>query len=66
MKSRKLVLINSFVKKEWRCRSREWTCGHSGGRRKLKAKVSQLCLTLCDPIDCIEFMEFSRSEYWSG
>ena len=25
-----------------------------------EVKVSQLCLTLCDP------MEFSRQEYWSG
>ena len=26
----------------------------------VKVKVSQLCPTLCDP------MEFSRQEYWSG
>ena len=26
-------------------------------------KVSQLCSTLCDPI---QFMEFPRTEYWSG
>ena len=30
-----------------------------------KVKVSQLCPTLCDPMDCI-VMEFSRTEYWSG
>ena len=30
---------------------------------KVKAKVTQLCLTLCDPMDC---MEFSRPGYWSG
>jgi len=23
-------------------------------------------LTLCDPMDYIQFMEFSRPEYWSG
>ena len=32
--------------------------------------VTQSCLTLCDPIDCIcqaiLSMEFSRQEYWSG
>ena len=33
--------------------------------------VVQLCLTLCDPMDCIArqaplSMEFSRQEYWSG
>ena len=29
-------------------------------------KVTQLCPTLCDPVDYIQFMEFSRPEYWSG
>ena len=35
--------------------------------------VTQLCLTLCDPMDCVDCtqqaplsMEFSRQEYWSG
>ena len=32
--------------------------------------VTQLCLTLCDPMDCsppsLLSMEFSRQEYWSG
>ena len=32
--------------------------------------VTQLCLTLCDPVDCSPLaplsMEFSRQEYWSG
>ena len=31
--------------------------------RYLKVKVTQLCLTLCDPMD--SSMEFSRQEYWS-
>ena len=34
------------------------------------AQSLQLCLTLCDPLDCNcqapLFMEFSRQEYWSG
>ena len=30
---------------------------------KMKVEVTQSCLTLCDPI---EPMEFSRPEYWSG
>ena len=34
-------------------------------RAKVKVKVTQSCPTLCDPID-IQFMEFSRPEYWSG
>ena len=32
----------------------------------LKVKVSQLCPTLCDPMNYIQSMEFSRPEYWSG
>ena len=31
-----------------------------------KVKVAQSCLTLCDPMDYIQSMEFSRPEYWSG
>jgi len=30
---RKIALIKLFVGKEWGCRCREWTCGHSDGRR---------------------------------
>ena len=33
------------------------------------AKSLQLCLTLCDPMDCSQaplFMGFSRQKYWSG
>ena len=33
-------------------------------RVALKVKVTQLCLTLRDPMDWS--MEFSRPEYWSG
>ena len=33
---------------------------------KVKAKVSQSCPTLWDPMDYIQSMEFSRAEYWSG
>ena len=33
--------------------------------RKIKVKVSQLRLTLCDPLD-YPSMEFSRPEYRSG
>ena len=37
----------------------------------LHAKLLQLCLTLCNPMDCIACqtslsMRFSRQEYWSG
>ena len=30
---------------------------------KVKVKVTQSCPALCNPI---QFMEFSRPEYWSG
>ena len=32
MESRKIVLMNQIVGKEWRPRHREQTCGHSKGR----------------------------------
>ena len=33
---------------------------------KVKVKVAQSCPNLCDPMDYIQSMEFSGSEYWSG
>ena len=29
-----MILMNLFAGKEWRHRCREWTCGHSEGRRE--------------------------------
>ena len=43
----------------WQSSSLHW------GGKKVKVKVIQLCLTLCDPMG-IQSMEFSRPEYWSG
>ena len=47
------------------------TFGH--GRVKVKISVTQLCLTLCNPMDCSPLalqdplsMGFSRQEYWTG
>ena len=34
MESIKMVLMNLFAGREWRPRSREWTCGHPGGGRE--------------------------------
>ena len=34
-------------------------------RVKSESEVAQLCPTLCDPIDYIQSMEFSRPEYWN-
>ena len=33
---------------------------------EVKLKVAHSCPTLCDPMDYIQSMEFSRPEYWSG
>ena len=33
MKSRKTVLMNLFIRKKWRGRYREQTCGYSGEKR---------------------------------
>ena len=37
---------------------------------KVKGLVAQLCLTICDPVNCSppgsSSMEFSKQEYWSG
>ena len=33
MESRKMVLMNLFAEQQWRCRHREQTGEHSGGRR---------------------------------
>ena len=32
MESRKIVLMELFAGKEWRCRRGEWNCGYSEGR----------------------------------
>ena len=33
MESRKIILMNLFTGKEWRCRHRKQTCGHRVGKR---------------------------------
>ena len=33
---------------------------------KVKEKFAQSCLTLCDHMESIQSMEFSRPGYWSG
>ena len=38
----------------------------SNNNHNWKVKFAQSCLTLCDPLDYIWSMEFSRPEYWSG
>ena len=47
-----------------------FTCNMPGGSWGKCVKVAQLCLTLCDLMDCSppdsSVHEFSRQEYWSG
>ena len=33
---------------------------------EVKVKVTQSCQTVCDPMNYVQSMEFSRPEYWSG
>ena len=33
MESRKIVLMNLFAEQQWKCRHREQSYGHSGGKR---------------------------------
>ena len=35
-------------------------------KRVYRVKVTQLYPTLCDPMDYMQSMEFSRPDYWSG
>ena len=46
-----------------------WLDGIPSTGVKVKVRVAQQCLTLCDPMDYIVPIQsrgFSRSEYWSG
>ena len=43
----------------------EYSLGGLIGKLKVKVKVAQFCLTLCDPMDA-QSKDFSRPEYWSG
>ena len=70
--------IDLFVNKvyDYHCRisnSQESTLTHGRHpyhRHMCVCLVTELCLTLCDPMDCSPqaplFMGFSRQEYWSG
>ena len=44
--------------------------GIAQSSESVKVLVAELCLTLCDPMDCSPpgslSMEFSSQEYWSG
>ena len=40
--------------------------GKSSSNRAVECSVAQLCLILCDPINCSPPVEFSKQKYWSG
>ena len=42
----KIVLMNLFREKEWKCRQREQTCGHNGGKRPGQVEKVVLTYTL--------------------
>ena len=48
MGSRKMVLRNLFAKQEYKCRYREWTCGHRGeGEGGMNGKRSmETCIAM--------------------
>ena len=50
MKSRKMVVMNRFDRKEYRGRHREWISRHS--RRWSCYSVTRSCLTFYNPMDC--------------
>ena len=50
MESGMMVLINLYAEQQWKCRQREQTCEHSGGRRrcdKLKEWHGNIYITKC-------------------
>ena len=50
MECRKMVPMSLFAGQQWRCRLREQTCGHRGGRRgwdKLKDYHGNIYITIC-------------------
>ena len=55
------TVFSTFIFLEVKKKKKPWTKGRRC-RMKGKVKVTQSCLTLCNPIQC---MEFSRPEYWS-
>ena len=50
MESRKMVLMNLFAEQQWRCRHREQTGEHRGGRRgwdDLRERHGNMCIPIC-------------------
>ena len=42
-----MVLMNLFAGKEWRFRCRQWTCGHSVGRREWEEWRKYCSMDVC-------------------
>ena len=62
MKSRKIVLTNLFAGKEWRCRCREWTCGHSVGGREWDDAESSINIYMLSCVRQIAGKEFCATQ----
>ena len=53
VESRKTVLMNLFAGKKWRCRCKEWTCGHSERSReweKQRKYLQYMYTTMCKTV----------------
>ena len=61
MESRKIVLMNQFAWKEWRPRCREWTCGHSRGRRLEESSIDIYTLLTVKLIDNGKLLYYTGS-----
>ena len=57
-----MVLTSPVLASEFFTTSATW----EAQEMNVKVKVTQLCPTLCNPMDYIQSMEFSRPEYWNG
>ena len=58
--------LSPYMCKTHKVIQRILSCSHN-----YVGSVTQSCLTLCDPMDCVAHqtplsMEFSRQKYWSG
>jgi len=62
MESRKIVLMYQFTGKKWRCKWREWTCGHSGARSKTNWGSSTDIYTL----SCVKHIASGKLLYNTG
>ena len=64
-----MVLMNLFTGQQWRCRHREQTDGHGGGRRREEKSLSRVRLCATPETAAHQAppsLGFSKQEHWSG